>query len=337
MLRRGGVSFWQATAGNTLTLSHCTFEPNGNTATPIFGGAGSGFILVDTVVAQQTGNTLGGTANQEVRLLRGCDIQPPAEAGAELMAVIGCLIGRVNNSLSSNRDQSGTMIAFNRFLRCNPTSAGITLGLKTGSGGLIDGLAVVQNVFETISASGSASVRALALSSDDATINTKHVVIWHNSFTGYQVVGRNNLLYDDTTGTLRTHTLHSLVGNLHCQINTKHDAFMGTKASAEAANHVGGWSMLYGVGARGEFSRYVTSTPETFARRYEGPGSLLAAGDPLFTDYQSGTAVNAIQPGGGDYTLQGASPARGIVSNSPLPFGLSGAARGATSSAGAYA
>ena len=284
---------------------------------------------------------LKGAANQMIRLLRGVSASAAASTDAEMITVLGCAFERIRNDNSANRDQSGNIVAFNRFTRL---TADFTWTKGNGAS-LIDGLAIVQNVFEMIAGT---NVRASGLSPDGAMANTRHVIAWHNSFTGRVNAGRNNWLYDETIGTDRSYTLHSTIGNLHTQLNTKHDAFVGANGNgspnpSDAPNHVGGWSYLYGVGCRAEYSRdAVQGDASIFAQRYAGVGSLIAQGDPLFTDYRAtttadGGATFTAGAGGGSYTLQAGSPAKGIVASPPLSYGLTGAARGATTDAGAYA
>ena len=345
-LRRGGVyylsNYTAAGIATGVTATDCTLDFNGYTASGFVNlTTGGGFSMIGGTITGAAGSVLAGTTNQTLRLLRGVSCVSATAISAEMIAVLGCAFERVSNGNGANRDQSGNIIAFNRFAKLT----GDFTWTKGNGSSLIDGLAVVQNVLETIV---STNVRLTGLSPDTATANTRHAIAWHNSFTGRVNAGRNNWFYDETIGTYRSHTLMSAVGNLHTQLNTKHDAYVGANGGGspnpgDAPNHVGGWSYLYGVGCRCEYSRdAVQGDASLFSQRFPGQGSLIANGDPLFTDYRAtttpdgGTTFTA-GAGGGTYSLQSGSPAKNIVTASPLPFGLTGTARGSNSNAGAYA
>jgi len=145
-----------------------------------------------------------------------------------------------------------------------------------------------------------------------------------------------NALYDDTAADLRSHKLQSFVGNIHVQINTKHDVFMADGA------RIGGWGYSNGVGCRGEFSRYKDAGGVGFAQDYPGVSASIGTtntqpgNDPLFTTPAHTTSGPTVGAGGGVYTLQGGSPARARVSASPVAFDMTGAVRSGTVAAGAY-
>ena len=345
-LKRGGVyylgGYTAAGIATGVTAADCTLDFIGYTGSFLnLTSGGAGFSMVGGSIVGAAVSALKGGASQMIRLLRGVTATAAASTDAEMTTVLGCAFERIRNDNSANRDQSGNIVAFNRFAKL---TADFTW-TKGNSASLIDGLAIVQNVFEMIAGT---NVRASGLSPDAATANTRHVIAWHNSFTGRVNAGRNNWFYDETIGTYRSHTLMSAVGNLHTQLNTKHDAYVGANGGGspnpgDAPNHVGGWSYLYGVGCRAEYTRdAVSGDASLFTQRYSGAGSLIANGDPLFTDYRATTTVDGgatftAGAGGGTYTLQAGSPAKGIVAGSPLPYGLTGAARSATTDAGAYA
>lgn len=80
----------------------------------------------------------------------------------------------------------------------------------------------------------------------------------------------------------------------------------------------------------------------SFAQEYPGPNYSYgttnsgAGNDPLFTSYQAVTAGPVAGAGNGTYTIGTSSPAKNLVTNSPLPFDLAGNARSGTVAAGAY-
>ena len=123
-------------------------------------------------------------------------------------------------------------------------------------------------------------------------------------------------------------------------MNTKGDRFMTDGL------RVGNWGFMYGVGCQGNFTMFRTNSGNFASemQTYPGPGSIIGTSttvrnDPLFTNYQaSNNSGGALATGGGDYTLTGPSPARGIVTVTGLRFDMAGAARAATNdAAGCYA
>lgn len=228
------------------------------------------------------------------------------------------------------RPTSGLIIAFNRLMRLGGVNA--VLQIESGVDTLT-GAAVVQNVWEWTSANANPALRP---SGDGAPNDSSHVICWHNSFAGFDIYGRGNILCDETTADARFHKLHSFVGNIRVQINTKHDVFHAD------GTRVGGWSYLYGVGQRGEFARYRDAGSGAWKQEYSGAGSIVgtvntgAGLDPRFTSPAHTTSGPTPGVGGGNYVLEAGSPARGIVFAAPLSFDMTGAARSGTVAAGAY-
>ena len=78
------------------------------------------------------------------------------------------------------------------------------------------------------------------------------------------------------------------------------------------------------------------------AQDYPGQGSIIGTintgvgNDPLFTSPAHTTSGPVAGAGGGNYVLQGSSPARGMVTDAPVAFDFTGVARSGTVAAGAY-
>lgn len=276
-----------------------------------------------------TGSALQAGA-PPIAMLRGCSFgSANSNTSIEPNLIVGCDI-RGCRTASGTRDISGGAIAFNSWLQT--AGAGSVISLNQAAA--IDGYAVVQNVLEWTSATSNA---ALAPSNDNGAADTSHVIFWHNTVAGFDIYGRSNILYNDTAADPRSHVLASFVGNIHVQINTKHDVF------ATDGTRTGGWAYLNGVGCRGEFSRYQDAGGGTWKQDYPGLGASIgtirtgAGNDPLFTDPEHTTSGPTAGAGLGTYTLQAGSPAEDIVTSAPLPFDLAGNARAATANAGAYA
>jgi len=269
-----------------------------------------------------------------------------------------CVVG---GSFTSSRTTSGAAVSdsnstvkHNKFMKC--TGANIPV-LMDGSNTTVAGVDVSHNVFEWFSTNSTASFRP---SGDSDSFNVSHLVSHHNTWAGSWLYGRGNILYDEKPGaTIRTHKLHSFVGNIHVQINTKGDWFLGADGNGSpdptnAPLHVGNWAYLYGVGCRGEFSQNIDASSgglgTMFAQAYAGLGASIGTGatyatrnDAKFTSPQhttwNGSSATA-GAGNGDYTLQSGSNCAGMVTSAMAKvarFDLAGQTRSATASAtGAY-
>ncbi len=270
------------------------------------------------------------TANGAHMIWRGCSGNLN-NATIDAYCVVGCSFqspGRVNNG--DIRTFEGNVRAFNRFNVTGTAGTYFTINFSTNN--LTEGAAFVQNLIEVTSATGQTMV---AMSADSANCDTKHMIVAHNTVTGFTAAGRSNLFYNDTVADPRTHTLHRVVGNIHVQLNTKHDVFMSD------GTRVNGWSYLYAVGCEGEFSQFEDAG--TFEQEYAGKNadigtSSVTRNDPLFTNYQGTIDGVTGGAGGGTYTLTGGSPAAGIVPRRFISHDIAGTARPATNdAAGAYA
>lgn len=327
---RAGVNTLFATSGGHCTVGDVLFDNNNQTAA-LGATANSGFYFTGgTVVTNWTSGSTFNAGTAEIRMLRGVT-GGSANAGlaVEGRLVLGNAIDGVR-FVYGTRPTSGLIIAFNRLMRLGGTNAVLQIESSVDT---LTGAAIVQNVWEWTSTTANPTFRP---SGDSAPNDTSHVICWHNSFAGFDIYGRGNILYNETSGDPRTHKLHSFVGNIHVQLNTKHDVFLGD------GTRVGGWSYLYGVGQRGEFARYRDAGSGAWKQEYPGAGSVIGTGntgaglDPRFTSPAHTTSGPAAGVGGGNYLLESGSPARGIVFASPLSFDIIGAARGGTVAAGAY-
>ena len=197
----------------------------------------------------------------------------------------------------------------------------------------------MQNVIDcTHTTSSTAGFR---IANDNALGNITHSVNCYNTYTGYGSVNRSNNLYDEAT-VARFHKFELDVGNVYGQLNTKGDVFTAD------ATRLGQFTYAHGVGCRGNFSQFQTNSGAFASEMQTYPGmrcnigtSSTVRNDPLFVNYQ-GTGGSGGVPsagaGGSNLRLQAGSPARGIVTDPVLRFGLDGVARAASNdAAGAYA
>jgi hypothetical protein len=280
--------------------------------------------------ATALGSSVLAAGAREYRMFRGVVATPVALEG---WLVLGSRIRDLGGPLGSGtRTQTGSFVAYNRFIGVNGASAGF---LGYGASADASQIAVIQNVFEFLSNTSSTAIR---LSADAATGNISHIVMHHNTTTGFYSAGRANIGYNDGA-VARTSKLLSLKGNIHAQLNTKHDVFLldGTR--------VQGWAYLYGAGCEGEISLYIDAQEggigSSFAQAFPGfSGSLGTSAtvgqDMKWLNYQGPTALGA-GAGDGDYRIASDSPAKQRILNTLLRYDLGGNARPLTlSSSGCY-
>lgn len=313
-----------AAIGNNTTrlvLENVTMD-GGGAATP-FSGTGTHVWLLGLTLTNPGTNLNFGTS-QQLRLARG--IACASGFQIENWLTIGCHVqGPLLFISQAGRPPHGGICAFNRMMKA--TGATILFPL---SGMDVNGFAFVQNVIEKIDTINAAAFRP---SGDSDTGNITHLICWNNSFAGFGLYGRGNILYDEHASIARTHRLQSFRGNIHVQLNHKSDIFL------QNGSRTGAWGYGFGVGCLGEFSQFVDAGPNLASFRQDYPGmkahlgtSQTVRNDPLFVSYQATTNSGASPvagAGNGNYALQSGSPAIGLLSaaEEALPFDLAGAAR----------
>lgn len=325
----------EATSRLRVVYDNLPFD-NGSTNFAILGGSAD--MMFTGVTIANWSNAAVGPGIPAQMMLRGVVASPLG--AVEGWLVLGCSFTAGVAMQYGTRTDTGSIAAFNRFT--NPASS--TGAFSVGGGATaIANAAFVGNLIEYASATASPALR---VSADAAAGSTAHIVLHHNTVTGFYSNGRCNVFYDEGP-TRRTHKLMSVRGNIWDQINTKSDVFRGVnEAGADASSAVGNWPYLYGVGCVGEFSQFIDAnnggigTP--FAQAYPGLAAKTGTSntvrqDPLFTTYAGTTAGPTAGAGGGVYTIGGASPAKATQTNPTLRFDLAGATRSPTAaSAGAY-
>jgi len=329
--RSGAQAFYSgnATYNLEIQLEDVSFDRNTQTNTWL---SNSHSYQVGVTYTSAGNNGLSASTGEH-RLLRGIDVDLNS-SGCECWLLVASTVRRAGTgglSTGSVRSMSGAIIAYN-----DVRSPAGTTTLVTGSVADYTGVAIVQNLWEWTTASAG---HCLGISNDSSTLDNTHVVIHHNTFVGYFDRGRVNLFYDEGA-TPRTSWLHSNVGNIYVQINTKGHVFVtdGTR--------LGNFAYTYGVGCRDEWSQYIDANTGglggSFAQVYPGVGSSLGTSSTVpqmannrFTDYQaatwsgSGTNANA-GAGSGTYTLTSAAECKGTVDTAVLSHTLDGVARATT-------
>lgn len=279
----------------------------------------------------------------------------------ERLNIVGCImdqpsqLGLLNNASGPT---SNTMVAFNRFTRINTNILWVNNSSATS-----DGAAALMNEFEWVTTT---SGHAMAMSNDGMTYSNIHTIRHHNTFVGWQVMGRENMFYDEG-GTPRLSQLGSDIGNIHVAAFTKGDRFRYTNegnpegySSGSPSQRLGNWAFLYGVGCAYNFSQFTTNGAlgvDNQAQVLPGRGTAIGVTwndasqtvrlDPLFVDNKgtksvleatgSGSATTAqAGAGDGDYRLQSGSPAKGVIPDPIRSFTLDGVAVGPNDNMGAY-
>lgn len=309
---------WGSFATTLRSSSHLRF----------FGVVGSNFH--STSVAQ--------SANGEVRIMRGltADLN---NGGFEGWVTMGCSLTRASSPGYADATKNGHICYNNTFLNPNQNSSGVLVfaGATAALNGLdLGSVAMVQNLVELLGTQGNSSMR---VAGDSDFGNLTHCVIHHNTLTGTNDAGRINFSYDEHPTVARTHKLISMKAVLAPSINIKGDDYAPISNGAR----IGHFPAEHGVGCAGNFTKDVNalSGGPSFGQAYAGIGSVIAGGDPLYTDNQSVTKPAAslvAGVGGGTYTLQSGSPARDILAYPLLKYDIAGNARGTgTQDAGVYA
>jgi len=316
----------QALTGETgaplhVILDDVTFDNGGHNATILSSAA----LYANGCQLANAGSLPLAAGASEVRLLRG--VTCASGAAIENWLVVGCRFtgGNHGSSLFWNgtRSSNGAITAFSYFSGYQIAYQGLQETISC---------AFVQNVVEYFSATSNPGFR---LSADGSATSTSHAIVLHNTFAGFWNHGRTNAFYDETAGTARSHVLLASRGNIIVSVNNKGDVFMAD------GSRTGNWPYLYGVGVGRELIQF-DSAAAAFRQEFAGLGSLVGTSttapiNPLFTapaHTVSGTVAGA---GGGTYTLQAGSPAKGLAGSPVLRFDLAGTPRSQTAaSAGAY-
>lgn len=335
-LSRQGTSNIQGETGSQLSIwfDQVTFQNNNHNAAFL---SNSHSRFTGAAFTGMTASPLNASTTEH-RLFRG--ISSTNVGVIESWLLLGSnLSGTTLVTGRGPRTQNGAIIAYNTFSSASPATGGFG-----NTENITAGAALVQNVIEF---TGTVSGTAVRMAADAATGDTTHVIMHHNTLAGSFLHGRSNLFYNDSPPpSNRTNRLMSLVGNLHIQINTKHDVFAGLNDNyADAADRLGGWAYLYGVGCRGEFSQFIDAQSGgiggSFAQAYPGLSASIGTSstvrnDPLFVGFEATAIGGGAGAGGGNYRLQAGSPAASRVTERVLPFDLDGNARTGAQASGAY-
>jgi len=330
---------FQGEAANNLFVQfwNCNFAD----ASQFGGQRGNSHLAYFGTVFSAIDSALGQSANGEIRMMRGVQVDLNGKA-PEGWVTLACKFTRAQNVAMADASKDGHIWASNLYL--NPLGgSGPLRFVGSVAGGNLGLVAMVQNVIELLTTTDTV---AIALSHDSANGNVAlGSVVIHNTATGQHNNGRVNAFYDDTTGQARSHGLTCFKGNLTPGNNIKGDVFKsdGTKLG-HFGHHHGVWfegNFTVDHDASGQGAT-LGSGSETlsFGYAYGGRGSVIAGGDPLFTNYQAATWNGAAQvagAGGGTYTLQAGSPAKNLLSQPLLAYDFAGNSRGTgTQHAGAY-
>lgn len=307
-------------------MENCIYA-NAGIASGILSSSGSPSLYMLGVTITGAGSSnLAAATGCPIAMLRGVDAGTLGSAiNVEPWLVLGSNFRSATQTSRGGRTLSGSIVAFNYY------AGQLAQWCVIGGDEDIDGCAFVQNCVEDMTA---ANINMMAPSNDGKTGNVTGLVDHHNTFVGTGLYGRSNFLYNETSGTARTHKLTSSVGHVTPQFNTKHDIFAGANSGLpDASSRTGGWSVMNGVGFVGLFSMFKAANPTSEHPEYPGLNASLGTSDtvrndPLFIDFKAVTAGPVAGAGGGNYRLQAGSPLIGRTKRWVLPYDLDGNPRG---------
>lgn len=201
------------------------------------------------------------------------------------------------------------------------------------------GCAIVQNLYEQIESSGTAILWVGAdANPGDYLYN---IISWHNTLIGQ----RQNWGYNDSGSSPKYKINWQSKNNLIDDSNTKTDTFTGYGPAS--GNRTGNWSIVNGVGHKGNFFGNVGGIGAGITMEFcginsvhKGTSTSYPASFLQYVDRRAATATTD-GSGSGNYRLSGSSPIVNIGSNKfdlVLPYDIEGNPRTTTTNyAGAYA
>lgn len=215
------------------------------------------------------------------------------------------------------------------------STAGNTVAQFAESQPIAHGAAIVQNVLEGAENGASPIFWVAADSSTGAATN---VLLWHNVFNGQ----RSSIAYNDSGSSPVWRMLWSSRYNVLSVSASKTDTF-----TVADGNRIGNWSMIYRVGAYGDW--HLQSTNMTAAGQFllefpginsyqPPPGGWLSPTN-FAAWYDDNSAFGTTTAGFGVYKTTAASPwlASGfVVGASVLPYDIEGHLRTGYDAPGAY-
>jgi len=224
------------------------------------------------------------------------------------------------------------ILAFNQVYGWHATSIDL-LSVGNSNKQYVKGFAVVQNLFEA-SVFVSAPIGFVG-SGEISTLNTPidNVILWHNTMVG----SRFGFAYNSSGSTTKHRRFWSVVGNSFDTCAVKSDVL-----SPGDGNRIGGWPVLFGVGASGNADAESVLGAGSALSEFFGISSIqVYEGSPStwqeYVDRRS-YADGANGVGGGDYRLQPSSPLIGLPIRIVLPYDLNNTPRTIlNNAAGAYA
>ena len=327
-----------------LWFDQCNIDQTGigNTGWAMVYGAGNWWITRNNVIKLYQGLIPFSTQNTPPCLIRGNNITATFTTtgsplfvytvlGNKTSGTVATLSGWFKSFISGSSTPTSIqpIVGFNAMWGINCVSLPVWSDFHNRA---VTNIACVQNIFENYT-NGAASLFAPAGDGSVAASSpVKNVIMWHNTFVGQRV----NYAYNDTTTNAPLREQWWMVSNLYDDPNIKSDTF-----SPQDGVRVGNWSVLYGVGSKGEMLTQVTNIGASgFTREFAG----INAVEPVnvssgYMKYRTRASYNgsAAGAGFGDYRLGSDSPTFALVPAWVLPFDIAGAPRGRMDPPGAYA
>lgn len=254
----------------------------------------------------------------------------------------GDLFG-INNYLPNLYSGSNVIFAYNAYYKARVIGDLAFSFYSTNnyaSSEEFHGCAIVQNLLEQIESTGTNILWVGADANPGKYIH--NVVAWHNVLIGQ----RQNWGYNDSGSSPKYKINWQSKNNLADDSNSKTDTFTGYGPAD--GNRTGNWSIMNGVGHKGNFFGNVAGIGAAKIMEFcginsvhKGSGYPYSASFLQYIDRQASPSPDLDGSGSGDYRLAESSPIISVGSDKfdwVLPYDLAGNVRTANSNyAGAYA
>lgn len=301
-----GVGYWRGFNTKSLWMHDCALDTTGawtvfqfnyNNITFCTGSIGDGF----------NGSTAANGTGWGV--IRGNDLTLTTYNFSACTTVLGNNGIAIENT-SITAETTNRIFAYNTYYNYTDDSNPLCIFDSTD----VDGLAIVQNVFEN----STTAQPLLRISADGTTTTTNNVLLFYNTFVGQRV----NMGYNDTvpvSGPFPQDDWREF-GNNYDNWNNKDDTFGNNFAAT------GGWPVGYHVSGNGNV--FSSSASDEWFGEFIGLNSIKGTtATPLAMAYLDDKSAIGSGEGNGDYHLTADSPGVGLLMEILLPYDIEGTAR----------
>lgn len=329
----GGQIQGEAATPLAVQIQNVTLDNNSNTNSIALNN-GATLFMDGVTCSNMAGSALAPAATAAIALMRG--VTGTMGINVQCTNVTGCKLGNVAQFTVPTAIGSTRNATFQATYVHSKTDSAFLF--YHGGASNVAGYARWNNICEV---SGTTDFPNHRVSGDADTGNTTGCYFFHETFAGFNNIGRHNDRYVDQNSPagspIRTHVLQATIGCLMVQYNSKHD--LHTPASA---TRIGGWTVDFGVGTDHNFVQFLDAGAGGFAPSYFGRGSIVGTSNtiplnPLFVTPAHTTIGPVGGAGDGNYRILTGSPCKSKnLGRVYVPFDADGVARGVTTSIGAF-